>query len=130
MVITHVNKFVTLVPVENVLDLGKDPVHVGNQCCFCLVRKMYLLVEIVVTKFLNVESIGVRSVVIEVPVKFVDRKLKSSVVVESILNACRVINRISVRQSVLKFVIARSTNVRESVVLETVHLVINSADGL
>lgn len=91
---------------------------------------MYLHVEIVVTKFLNVESIGVHSVVIVVPVKFVDRKLKSSAVVESILNACHVINRICVRRSVLKFAIARNTSVRESVVLETVHLVINSADGL
>ncbi|EMP25076.1 NF-X1-type zinc finger protein NFXL1 [Chelonia mydas] len=102
--------------------------HSCGQCFFCLVRKMYLLVEIVVTKFLNVESIGVRSVVIEVPVKFVDRKLKSSVVVESILNACRVINRICVRQSVQKFVIARSTNVRERTDSIT-HLRISTVNG-
>ncbi|KAL0596272.1 hypothetical protein AAY473_034220, partial [Plecturocebus cupreus] len=65
VVITHVSKFAMLVLVENVLDLGKGSVHVRNQ-------KMYQLVEIVVIKYLNVESIDVHSVVTEVLVKHVD----------------------------------------------------------
>lgn len=41
------------------------------------------------------------------------RKLKNSVAVESTLNACHAISLICVRQSVLKFVIAKSTSVGE-----------------
>lgn len=130
VVITHVNKFVMLVPVETVLVLGKGPVHVKNQSLHCLVQKMCPPVAIVVTKFWNVASINVHSAVIEVPVKYADRKLKNSVAVESTLNACHVISHICVKQSVLKFVIAKSTNVGESAVLETVHLVIRSVGGL
>lgn len=74
MVIIHVSKFVMLVLVENVLDLGKDSVHVRSQSSLCLVQKMCQLVEIVVTSYLNVESIDVHSVVTEVLVKHVDKK--------------------------------------------------------
>lgn len=51
VVITHVNKFVMLVPVETVLVLGKGPVHVENQNLRCLVQKMCPPVVIAVTKF-------------------------------------------------------------------------------
>lgn len=74
MVIIHVSRFVMLVLVENVLDLGKDSVHVRSQSSLCLVQKMCQLVEIVVTSYLNVESIDVHSVVTEVLVKHVDKK--------------------------------------------------------
>ncbi|RLW09358.1 hypothetical protein DV515_00002822, partial [Chloebia gouldiae] len=70
--ITHVKKFVMLVPVETVLVLGKGPVHVEKQSLHCLVQKMCPLVVIVVTKFLNVASINVHSAVIGVPVKYAD----------------------------------------------------------
>ncbi|KAF3825226.1 hypothetical protein GH733_005860, partial [Mirounga leonina] len=66
VVIIHVSKFAMLVLVENVLDLGKGSVHVRSQSFLCRVQKMYQLVEIVVTKYLNVESIDVHSVVTEV----------------------------------------------------------------
>ncbi|KAK2513677.1 Nfxl1 [Columba guinea] len=136
VVITHVNKFVMLVSVETVLVPGKGPVHVESQSLHCLVQKMCPHVAIVVTKFWNVASINVHSAVIEVLVKYADRKLKNSVAVESTLSACHVISHICVKQSVLKFVIARSTNVGEryiffdSAVLETVHLAIKSVGGL
>lgn len=74
MVIIHVSKFATLVLVETVLDLGKGFVHVRSQSFLCLVLKMYQLVETVVTKCWNVESIDVHSVVTEVLVKHVDKK--------------------------------------------------------
>lgn len=74
VVIIHVSKFVILVLVENVLDLGKDPVLVRSQNFLCLVQKMYQLAETVVTKYLNVEFIDVHSVVTEVLVKHVDKK--------------------------------------------------------
>lgn len=74
VVIIHVSKFVMLVLVENVLDLGKDSVHARSQSFLCLVQKMYQLVEIAVTNCLNVESIDVHSVVTEVLVKHVDKK--------------------------------------------------------
>ncbi|RMC14123.1 hypothetical protein DUI87_09212 [Hirundo rustica rustica] len=70
--ITHVNKFVMLVPVETVLVLGKGPVHVEKQSLHCLVQKMCPPVVIVVTKFWNVASINVHSAVIGVPVKYAD----------------------------------------------------------
>lgn len=85
--------------------------------------------EIVVIKYLNVEFIDVYSVVIEVFVKYVDRKWKSIVVVESIWNECFVINFICVKLSVLRCVIVRSINVEESVVLEIVYFVIKIVDG-
>ncbi|KAJ7410460.1 hypothetical protein WISP_108097 [Willisornis vidua] len=72
VVITHVNKFVMLVPVETVLVLGKGPVHVEKQSLHCLVQKMCPPVVIVVTKFWNVASINVHSAVIAVPVKYAD----------------------------------------------------------
>lgn len=130
VVIIHVSRFVMLVLVENVLDLGKDSVHVRSQSFLCLVQKMYQLVEIVVTNYLNVASIDVHSVVTEVLVKHVDKKWKSNVAVESIQNECHVINLISVKLSVLRCVTVRSISVGESVVLETVHRVIKIVDGL
>lgn len=51
VVITHVNKFVMLVPVEAVLVLGRGPVHVGNQSLRCLVQKMCPPAVIAATKF-------------------------------------------------------------------------------
>lgn len=128
--ITHVNKFVMLVPVETVLVLGKGLVHVEKQSLHCLVQKMCPHVVIVVTKFWNVASINVHSAVIGVPVKYADRRLKNSVAVESTPSACRVISHICVKQSVLKSVIVKSTSVGGSAVLETVHLVIKSVGGL
>lgn len=128
--ITHVNKFVMLVPVETVLVLGKGPVHVEKQSLHCLVQKMCPHVVIVVTKFWNVASINVHSAVIGVPVKYADRRLKNSVAVESTPSACRVISHICVKPSVLKSVIVKSTSVGGSAVLETVHLVIKSVGGL
>lgn len=116
--------------MEIVPDLGKGSVHVRSQSFLCLVQKMYQLVEIVVTKFLNVESIDVHSVVTEDLVKHVDKKWKSIVAVESIQNECHVINLIFVRQSVLRCETVRSISVGESVALETVHLVIKTVDGL
>lgn len=74
MVIIHVSEFAMLVFVENVLDLGNGSVHVRSQSFLCLVQKMYRLVETVVTKYLNVGSIDVHSVVTEVLVKHVDKK--------------------------------------------------------
>lgn len=130
VVIIHVSKSVMLVLVENVLDLGKDSVHVRSQNFLCLVQKMYQLVETVVTKCLNVESIDVHSVVTEVLVKHVDKKWKSIVAVESTQNECHVINLICVKLSVLRCVIVRNISVGESVVLETVRLVIKTVDGL
>lgn len=130
VVIIHVSKSVMLVLVENVLDLGKDSVHVRSQNFLCLVQKMYQLVETVVTNYLNVESIDVHSVVTEVLVKHVDKKWKSIVAVESIQNECHVINLICVKLSVLRCVIVRNISVGESVVLGTVRLVIKTVDGL
>lgn len=130
VVIIHVSKFATLVLVENVLGLGKGSVHVRNQSFLCLVQKMYQLVEIVVTKYWNVESTDVHSVVTEVLVKHVDKKWKSIVAVESIQNECPAINLIYVKLNVSRCVIVRSISVRESVALETVHLVIKTVDGL
>lgn len=130
VVIIHVSKSVMLVLVENVLDLGKDSVHVRSQNFLCLVQKMYQLVETVVTNYLNVESIDVHSVVTEVLVKHVDKKWKSIVAVESIQNECHVINLICVKLSVLRCVIVRNISVGESVVLGTVLLVIKTVDGL
>jgi hypothetical protein len=119
-----------LVLVENVLDLGRGSVHVRNQSFLYLVQKMYQLVETAVTKYSNVESIDVHSVVTEVLVKHVDKKWKSIVAVENIQNECRVINLICVKLSVLRCVTVRSISARESVVLETVHLVIKTVDEL
>lgn len=130
VVIIHVSKSVMLVLVENVLDLGKDSVHVRSQNFLCLVQKMYQLVETVVTKCLNVESIDVHSVVTEVLVKHVDKKWKSIVAVGSTQNECHVINLICVKLSVLRCVIVRNISVGESVVLGTVRLVIKTVDGL
>ncbi|KAF4790447.1 hypothetical protein TURU_141295 [Turdus rufiventris] len=70
--ITHVKKFVMLVPVETVLVLGKGPVRVEKQSLHCLVQKMCPPVVIVVIKFWNVASINVHSAVIGVPVKYAD----------------------------------------------------------
>lgn len=128
--ITHVNKFVMLVPVETVLVLGKGPVHVEKQSLHCLVQKMCPPVVIVVTKFWNVESINVHSAVIGVPVKYADRRLKSSVAVGSTPSACRAISHTCVKPSALKSATVRSTSAAGSAVLETVHLVIKSAGGL
>lgn len=100
MVIIHVSKFAMLVLVETVLDLGKGSVRVRSQSFLCLVLKMYQLVEIVVTKYLNVESIDVHSVVTEVLVKHVDKKWKNNVAVGNTQSECRVINLISVKPSV------------------------------
>lgn len=130
VVIIHVSKFAMLVLAENVLDLGKGSVHVRSQSFLCLVQKMYQLVETVVTKYLNVEFIDVHSVVTEVLVKHVDKKWKSIVAVENIQNECHVINLICVRLSVLRCGTVRSISVGESVALETVLLVIKTADGL
>lgn len=130
VVIIPVSKFVMLVLVENVLDLGKDSVHVRSQSFLCLVQKMYQLVETVVTNYSNVEFIDVHSAVTEVLVKHVDKRWKSIVAVESIQNGCRAIKLTSVRQSVLRCATVRSISVEESVVLETVHLVIKTVDGL
>lgn len=91
---------------------------------------MYQLVETVVTKYLNVESIDVHSVVTEALVKHVDKKWKSIVAVGSIQNECRAINLIFVKLSVLRCGTVRSISVGESVALETVHLVIKTVDGL
>lgn len=130
VVIIHVSKFAMLVLVETVLDLGRGSVHVRSQSFLCLVQKMYQLVEIVVTKYLNVESIDVHSVVTEVLVKHVDRKWKSIVAVENIQNECHVINLTCVKLSVLRCGTVRSISAGESVALETVHLVIKTVDGL
>lgn len=100
VVIIHVSRFAMLVLVENVLDLAKGSVHVRSQSFLCLVQKMSQLVETVVTKSLNVESIDVHSVVTEVLVKHVDKKWKSIVAVESIQRECHVINLICVKLSV------------------------------
>lgn len=116
--------------MEIVLDLGKGSVPVRSQNFPCLVQKMYQLVEIVVTKYLNVESIDVHSVVIEALVKHVDKKWKSIVAVGSIQNECRAINLIFVKLSVFRCGTVRSISVGESVALETVHLVIKTVDGL
>lgn len=130
VVITHVSKFATLVLVEIVLGLGRGSVHVRSQNFLCLVRKMYQLVETVVTKCLNVGSIGVHSVVTEALAKHADKKWKSSVAVGSIQSECLVISLISVKLNVLRCVTVRNISVGESVALETVHLVIKIVDGL
>lgn len=130
VVIIHVSKFAMLVLVENVLGLGKGSVHVRNQSFLCLVQKMYQLVEIVVTKYWNVESTDVHSVVTEDLVKHVDKKWRSIVAVESIQNECPAINLIYVKLNVSRCVTVRSISVGESVALETVHLVIKTVDGL
>lgn len=130
VVIIHVSKFVMLVLVESVLDLGRGPVHVRNQSFLCLVQKMYQLVETAVTKYLNVESIGVHSVATEVLVKHADKKWRSNVVVESTQSECLVTSLTFVKQSVLKCGTVKSISVGESVALETVHLVIKIVDGL
>lgn len=130
VVIIHVSKFVMLVLVERVLALGRGPVHVRNQSFHYPVQKMYQLVEIAVTKYLSVESIGVHSVATEVPVKHADKKWKSSVAVENIQSECHVTSLIFVKLSVLRCGTVKSINVGESVALETVRLVIKIVDGL
>lgn len=49
------------------------------QSFLCLVQKMYQLVETAVTKYLNVESIGVHSVATEVLVKHADKLVVSHI---------------------------------------------------
>lgn len=83
MVIIRVNRFVMGAPVGTVLDLAKGLVHVENQSFLCHVQKMCLLAGTVVTKLLNVECIDVHSAATGVPVKPVDRKLKSSAAAEN-----------------------------------------------
>lgn len=130
VVTIHVSKFVMLVLVENVLALGRGLVPVRNQSFLCLVQKMYQLVETAVTKYLNVESIGVHSAATEVLVKRADKKWKSSVVVENIQSECLVTSLTFVKRSVLKCGTVKSISVGESVALETVLLVIKIVDGL